>query len=124
MPPNRKHWSVVNFRYDGHYCENTVWKPWRGKQDVFRSWVTYRESLPDPLYATVVFDHPWADRPYFETQAYIQQNNGNHNIWLAGLHTHDEDSHESAVCSGVEVAQNLAPTSKRLQTLMQATQGK
>jgi predicted NAD/FAD-binding protein len=119
MPPKRQHWSTVNMRFDGAYSQLSIWKPWKSKSGahVFRSWITHDAHLPDPLYATVKYLHPRVDTAYFSAQKALQQYQGVNNLWLAGVYTHDIDSHESAVISAVKIAQVLAPDSARLSML-------
>ena len=111
---------MVNIRYDGIHAQNSVWKPWRhpvGKP-LFKSWVTYEEQLPEPLYATATFVHPKINRDYFEAQKASQQLQGQKGIWFAGVHTNDVDCHESVILSAIEVARQLSPASARLHRLL------
>jgi uncharacterized protein len=117
MPPKRKHWSTVNIRFDGTYSQLSVWKSWKSTIPVFRSWVTHDAQLPDTLYATAKYQHPRVDAAYFGAQKALQPLQGINNLWLAGVYTHDIDSHESAVISGIKIAQKLAPNSARLSLL-------
>lgn len=121
MPPQRRHWSVVNIRYDGEYSQCSVWRPWKSDAPVFKSWVTHDTALPEPLYATVRYLHPRVDTSYFALQAKLQALQGRNNLWLAGMYMADVDCHESAVLSAVNVASHLAPRSDRLQSLTFAT---
>jgi predicted NAD/FAD-binding protein len=68
MPARREHWSVVNTRWDGRHSQNTIWKPWRSRQPVLRSWVTYDRKMPAPLHALVTYRHGKIDLPYFQAQ--------------------------------------------------------
>ena len=43
---------------------------------------------------------------------------GRHNVWLAGMYTHDADCHESAIISAVNIARRLAPASELVGRLM------
>jgi predicted NAD/FAD-binding protein len=117
MPANRQHWSVVNTRYDGRYSANTVWKGWRSREPIFKSWVTYEARLPEPLYGVATYDHPMVNTSYFATQKELAHWQGHNQIWLAGMHMHDVDCHESAILSAVSVARNLAPNAARLKQL-------
>jgi len=120
MPAQRQHWSVVNIRYDGIHAQNSIWKPWRhpGKTPLFKSWVTYEEQLPEPLYATVNFVHPKINQDYFAAQKAIQQLQGQQGVWFAGVQTYDVDCHESVVLSAIQVARQLNPDSPRLHRLL------
>jgi predicted NAD/FAD-binding protein len=118
MPRQRRHWSVVNTRFDGAHSANTVWKRWKtGARPVFKSWVTYEDCLPQPLYALRTYAHPKVTRAYFEAQRALQAMQGQDQVWLAGMYTHDVDCHESAVLSAVRVAHRLAPGTARLRAL-------
>jgi predicted NAD/FAD-binding protein len=118
MPSDERDWSVINVRHDGHHAQNTVWKPWRSKRPVFRSWITYDAAPPERLYQVITFDHPKVTRAYFETQRVLASEQGKSGLWFAGMHTHDNDSHESALISGVKVARNLSPAAPRLAAIV------
>jgi predicted NAD/FAD-binding protein len=114
MPADRRHWGVINIRHDGRHSQSTIWRAWRSRQPVFKSWITYEERLPEPLYSLATYWHPRIDAGYFQTQRELCQFQGRGNLWLAGMYTHDVDCHESAVVSGINVARRLAPGSARL----------
>lgn len=117
MPPRRKHWGTVNIRFDGVYSQLSIWKSWKSAAPVFRSWITYETHLPEPLYAVAKYFHPRVDSAYFGAQKALQPYQGINNLWLTGIYMHDIDCHESAVVSGIKVAQALAPNSPRLRQL-------
>lgn len=116
MPADRSAWSVVNVRWDGRYSHNTVWGPWH-EREVFRSWVTFSETLPKPLYAVATYEHGKVTPDCFDAQRRLAPLQGQGGVWLAGLYTAGADSHESAVRSAVTVARALAPGSARLAAL-------
>jgi predicted NAD/FAD-binding protein len=95
----------------------SIWNPARGLP-VFKSWVTFEERMPEPLYAVATYAHGKITPEYFNAQEQLRPLQGRHGLWLAGLYTHDADSHESAVRSAVTVAQTLAPGSARLRLLL------
>lgn len=126
MPKDAADWSVMNVRYDGENSAGTVYKKWLSPSSpIFKSWVTYdvRPSqdqggaLPEPLYALAYYDHPKADLKYFQAQKAIAMVQGDNNLWFAGNYTHDNDSHESAIMSAVNIAGKLSPKSQRLDQL-------
>jgi predicted NAD/FAD-binding protein len=127
MPQNKEDWRVVNVRYDGVNSATTVYKEWLSSPElpVFKSWITYDvradndagNALPEPLYYEVEYNHPKADLNYYHTQKTIARIQGNGNLWFAGNYTYDNDSHESAICSAIEVAKQLVPNSQRLEQL-------
>ena len=116
MPRDRAAWSVVNVRTDGARSQLSIWSPARGIP-VFKSWVTYDDELPQPLYATATYRHGLIDTAYFDAQRRLRPLQGAHGVSLAGLYTADADSHESAILSAVAVAERLAPESARLAVL-------
>lgn len=120
MPRDEASWSVVNARWDRAHSALTVWDPRRGLP-VFKSWITYATELPDPLYAVVTYKHGMVTPTYFDAQARLRELNGRNGLWLAGVATHDVDSHEGAVRSAVTVARGLAPDSWRLRLLSAQT---
>lgn len=115
MPADRSAWSVVDIRWDGVHSQNTVWAAERG--DVFRSWVTFDERMPEPLYAVATYEHGKITPDYFDAQARLRPLQGDGGLWLAGLYTDDADSHESAVRSAATIARRLSPGSARLAVL-------
>jgi predicted NAD/FAD-binding protein len=117
MPRREAEWSVVNARWDGSHSSLSIWDPARGLP-IFKSWVTFDERLPDPLYVTATYEHGKITVDYFDAQRRLKTLQGQHGLWLAGLYTDDADSHESAIRSAVTVTQTLAPGSARLNQLL------
>ena len=125
MPPDESIWSVVNVLYDGNEGSSTVYKPWRTlQQPLFRTWITYPVglpagvTLPEPLYAIKHYQHGKVNPAYFQAQRDLAPLQGINNLWLAGIYTHDEDSHNSAIISAIKIAQELAPSTSRLHSLI------
>jgi predicted NAD/FAD-binding protein len=119
MPAARRDWSVVNTRFDGSHSHNTMWKSWRQPPgaDLFKSWVTFLPEEPEPLYAARSFEHALTDRAYYEVQRELVPLQGSGGIWVCGVYTRDIDSQESAITSGVAIAERLAPSARRLEKL-------
>ena len=84
---------------------------------IFKSWVTYEQELPQPLYALRTYWHAKINAAYFEAQKGIAQLQGANHLWFAGVYTQDVDSHESALVSALKTARRLAPGSSRLKEL-------
>ncbi|MEP7358482.1 MAG: FAD-dependent oxidoreductase [Anaerolineales bacterium] len=118
MPANRQHWSVVNTRFDGRHSANTVWKGWKSRQPIFRSWVTFEPHPPEPLYALARYEHPKVNAAYFAAQPRLAAIQGRQQLWLAGAYLQDVDCHESAILSAIDIARRLAPNSTRLRALV------
>ncbi|VVC76611.1 hypothetical protein AQUSIP_19340 [Aquicella siphonis] len=122
MPPKKDDWRVANVRFNGSKSALTMYKAWKSKTPIFKSWVTYDvrspkdtgSPVPDKLYALINYRHPVTDYNFFMVQDEIRKLQGNNNIWFVGMWTYDNDSHESAIASAVRVAQHLAPDSERL----------
>jgi predicted NAD/FAD-binding protein len=125
MPPDANDWRVINIRYDGSHAATTVYKSWKSKTPIFKSWITYDVrapndkgvAMPSNLYGLFTFNHPIVDHHYFEAQKVVEQLQGNHNLWFAGMWTYNNDSHESAIISAIKIAERLAPNSDRLNIL-------
>ena len=118
MPPRRSDWATINMRHDGTHSQATVWKGWKSEAPIFRSWTTFDRVAPDPLYAAARYRHGKINRAYFRVQRELPRFQGEDNLWIAGLYTHDVDCHESAVMSGIKIAERLAPGSPRLRRLL------
>jgi predicted NAD/FAD-binding protein len=116
MPENPRDWSVVNVRWDGTHSALSVWNP-RAGLPVFKSWVSFDERLPEPLYAVARYEHGAITPEYFDAQRRLAPLQGTHGLWVAGLYAADADSHESALRSAVAVARELAPGSHRLRII-------
>ncbi|HCR72046.1 MAG TPA: hypothetical protein DIW23_11425 [Anaerolineae bacterium] len=119
MPPNKVDWSIYNTMYDGKNCEATIWCPEDGEREYFKSWVTFADKMPENLYSLHEFKHPLLTPEYYQAQEKLKAINGKNNLWFVGSYTQDIDSHESGVCSAIEVAQTLNPDSQNLKSLLQ-----
>jgi predicted NAD/FAD-binding protein len=117
MPPNRVDWSTYNSMYDGKTCEATIWCPEDGEHEYFKSWVSFAKQTPKNLYSVYEFNHPVLTPQHYQTQAKLKPLNGRDNLWFVGSYTQDIDSHESGVCSAMDVAQKLDPESENLKSL-------
>lgn len=117
LPPQRRHWSTVNIRWDGRFSQFSIWKAWKSRRPVVRSWITYDDRLPDPLYDTATYWHPRVDHAYFDAQRRLTPRLTGENVWLAGMYMHDVDCHESVVLSAANVVRALAPGVPRLAAL-------
>lgn len=118
MPQNKTDWSVANVTYDGINSTLTVYKQQKTDIPLFRSWIAQGDpNLPEPLYAIEHFQHQKVTPAFFKAQKELKAVQGLHNLWFAGHHTHDIDSHESALVSAILIAQKLAPQSQRLAAL-------
>lgn len=118
LPKNKKNWSVANVYNDGKNSMLTIFKNRNLKVPIFRSWVFKDSIYPENIYEIKHFKHAKPNLNYFKVQKGIESLQGNNNLWLAGLYTNDIDSHESAIVSGIKIAQTLASNSERLKKLL------
>jgi len=125
MPKNPADWRVVNIRYDGKHTSTTMYKAWKSKTPIFKSWVTYDvrapgdkgSAMPENLYALITYKHPVTDVNYLAAQAAVKEIQGDDGLWYAGMWTVGSDSHESTINSAINIATRLAPNSERLKLL-------
>jgi predicted NAD/FAD-binding protein len=55
---------------------------------------------------------------YYRAQFELKKYNGEDNLWFTGSYTQDIDSHESGICSAIDVAKKLNPNSANLRSLL------
>lgn len=116
MPKDKRQWSVSNVRHNNLSSALSVYKPWKG--EIFRSWLFPEDKIPNPLYALLNYELPMVNKHFFEAQQSTKRFQGYQNLWIAGMHTHEIDSHESAVISAISIAKRLCPSSQRLNDLI------
>jgi predicted NAD/FAD-binding protein len=117
MPPQKVDWSTYTSMHDGKTCEATIWCRDGGTHDYFKSWVTFAREMPRNLYSVHEFTHPILTPGHYRAQGKLKAINGRDNLWFAGSHTQDIDSHESGVLSAVSIARKLNPHSVHLKSL-------
>lgn len=125
MPEDKEDWRVINIRYNGKNSAMTMYKKWRSKTPIFKTWLTFDvrapkdkgSPMPGNLYGIINYRHIAIDQAYFNVRKQIDQIQGNNNLWYAGTWTYVDDSHESAITSAVNIAKRLAPKSDRLRIL-------
>jgi len=81
----------------------------------------YFSNLPfrGELQKPPTYDHLKITLDHFRAQRNLVPQQGENNLWLAGLYMHDIDCHESAIMSAVNIAQKLDPQSDNLRQLME-----
>ena len=117
MPKDKADWSIANVWYDGTNSTLTTHKPWRSTIPLFRSWLMPGFPQPEPTYSIDSYYHAEITPAYFQAQQELALVQGQHNLWMAGLYTHDIDSHESALTSALKIAKKIAPESARYKLL-------
>jgi uncharacterized protein len=98
---------AVNLVGDDRSCEFTMWAGMKQKADVFKSWISHQPTTPEGPRELFAFRHPYMTPAYFRAQAALAQHQGEGGLWFAGSYTRDIDSHESGVCSAIEVVSRL-----------------
>lgn len=117
MPLPRRRWSEFTLVERDGQSALTLWQPDRVGPPIFRSWTTFETRSLSPVYGEFVFTHSLGNRGYYDAQAMIRAIQGRDNLWFAGSFAHDNNSHESAIASAVDVAAALDPTSRNLARL-------
>jgi predicted NAD/FAD-binding protein len=122
MPKDESLWTMMNIRIDENGVCSSVYKPWTTPEGypILRTCISYHDNvpLPDNLYSIKEFYHPLVTPDYLRAQDALRLTQGINNLWFVGVHTYDTDSHESALMSGVVLAETLNPSSERLSALM------
>ena len=92
---------------------------------LFRSWITHvpehEIATVQPLYAIKEYQHQKVTPKFFKIQRALRSLQGINNLWLAGHYMHTIDSHESAVVSGINIAQKIASKAERFALLFSAS---
>lgn len=116
LSPNRADWSHLQLVRDRDICAIHEWCGKDAGVDLFRSWITHGERLPesDSVVSTYEYRHPLPTPDHFETQERLSAIQGRGGLWFAGVWAGGFDSHEGAIQSALRVAEGLAPESPRL----------
>lgn len=88
-----------------------------GGRPVYRSWVTWSDSMPRPCHAVFEFRHVRPDPALFRVQARLAKWQDRSGLRLAGSWTNGWDSHEAAVRSSIKAASSIDPALRRLSLL-------
>ncbi len=120
----RKNWSVYNAGIERGSCEGSVWlggihEPVKGLPvDLFKSWASRRTKEPARILGERRFQHPLITPDVIRAARDLKSWQGVEGLWFAGQHTTGVDLQESALYSGMTVAQYLNPDSPRLAALL------
>jgi predicted NAD/FAD-binding protein len=122
--PDRRMWSAYNAITNATHCEGSIWYgalrdllPDGGTLDVFKSWISARDTEPRELVHQRSFRHPLISPAFHAAQRRLSQHQGRGNVWFTGSYCHDVDLQETALVSAMSVASRLAPQAKNLQAL-------
>lgn len=130
MPADKDYWSVQNAAAGaagGLNCETSIWiGAYYGdsddpatKPDIFKSWAAHRETEPAELLADRRFMHPLATPRSLGAARDMLTHQGERNLYFAGSFTTITDLQETAVYSGLKVAESLNPEGPELTSFKQ-----
>jgi uncharacterized protein len=85
--------------------------------DVFKSWTTYRRQAPKEVLFERTFQHSIKTPAMMAAARRLRSWQGTEGLWFTGHFTSGIDLQESALCSAMDVARSLSPSSPRLVTL-------
>lgn len=126
MPADRRDWCSHNAAVDGDTCEATIWlgafrtNPATGRPlELFKSWASNRRSEPTDVVAEQTFQHAALTPATLCATHELERWQGYHGLHFAGHFTTVTDLQETALCSAMNVARSLSPTSSSLRLLEQ-----
>ncbi|QPP10225.1 NAD(P)-binding protein [Streptomyces bathyalis] len=126
MPADKGYWSVQNAAADGRHCETSIWiGAYHGTQDlasrpsIFKSWAAHRATDPAEVLAERRFRHPLSTPRSLRAARDMMAHQGERNLYFAGSFTTITDLQESALYSGLKVAESLNPDGARLTSFKQ-----
>ena len=121
---DRANWEAYNAGVNGGECEGSVWfgglhqkLPSGGTIDVFKSWAERRRHDPQRILLERRFQHPLITRSTIRAARALRPLQGRDGLYFSGQYTTGFDTQESAVYSGMKVAESLAPRSHVLASL-------
>ena len=118
MPPNRHYWESSNhFFTKGPQPRNTVWSGKPLGAHIFRTWMYEGEAEPEGMSHFLRYRHIAMTTKHPARQAALAALQGQAGLWAAGMYTTGIDNHESAIRSGLRVAEALAPEAERVRWL-------
>ena len=84
---------------------------------MFKSWATRRRADPEHILLERRFKHPLITRSTIKAARALRPHQGRHGLYFSGHYTTGMDLQESALYSAMQVAEALAPGSRRLASL-------
>ena len=119
MHHDRRNWAAYNAGARGPGAEGSAWLG--ALQDtrvhVFKSWATRRRADPEHILLERRFKHPLITRSTIRAARALRSHQGRHGLYFSGHYTTGMDLQESALYSAMQVAEALAPHSRRLASL-------
>ena len=120
MHPDRRNWAAYNAGVDGRKCEGSAWLgALQGDPgvDVFKSWAQRRHADPKHIVLERRFKHPLISRSTIKAARALRPHQGRKGLYFSGHYTTGMDLQESALYSAMQVAEALAPGSRKLASL-------
>jgi uncharacterized protein len=124
MQRDRRNWAAYNAGVRGRESEGSAWlgalqepSSSRAGVHVFKSWATRRRADPEHILLERRFRHPLITRSTIEAARALRPHQGRHGLYFSGHYTTGMDLQESALYSAMQVAEALAPHSRRLASL-------
>ena len=119
MQRDRRNWAAYNAGVRGRESEGSAWLGALQETGVhvFKSWATRRRADPKHILLERGFKHPLITRSTIKAARALRSHQGRHGLYFSGHYTTGMDLQESAVYSAMQVAEALAPHSRRLASL-------
>lgn len=119
MPRDRRNWAAYNAGVRGPSAEGSAWLGalLDTRAHVFKSWATRRRADPEHILLERRFKHPLITRSTIRAARALRRHQGRHGLYFSGHYTTGMDLQESALYSAIQVAEALAPRSRRLASL-------
>lgn len=122
--PDRSYWTAYNAGADGSECEGSAWigalhdpLPSGASVDVFKSWAERRRADPERVLLERRFKHPLMTPRAIAAARKLRRRQGRHGLYFSGAYTTGSDLQETALYSAMQVAEALAPRSRKLRSL-------
>jgi len=124
MYPDRTYWTAYNAGVDGRECEGSAWigalhdpLPSGATVDVFKSWAERRRADPERILFERRFKHPLITPRAIAAARALRPLQGRHGLYFSGSYTTGTDLQETALYSAMQVAEAVAPNSRKLASL-------
>jgi uncharacterized protein len=119
MHRDRRNWAAYNAGVRGREAEGSAWLGalQQTRLHVFKSWATRRRADPERILLERRFKHPLITRSTIRAARALRPHQGRHGLYFSGHYTTGMDLQESALYSAMQVAEALAPGSRRLTSM-------
>ena len=119
MHRDRRNWAAYNAGVRGLECEGSAWLGalQETRVHVFKSWAQRRRADPKHVLLERRFKHPLITRSSIKAARALRPHQGRKGLYFSGYYTTGMDLQESALYSAMQVAEAIAPDSRRLASL-------